>query len=394
MTEVQEARAQTKPELAKIRTDVVGSLLRPATVKEARIAFDDGKIDADELHAIEDEAVREAVRLQEDAGLDVVTDGEMRRLNFQDSFGASVEGYDAEPLDAESLRAAGRRLGAAVQRWDIPQMQDAGTAVSHRRPAKARLRLAHNIPLEEYRFVSKRREEAGEGVADRAGPDFAALRLRKLDRGLSRHGRFSRRRRRDRAADRVEPGRGRLPLRAYRCAGLHGLCRRAVAGADARRAAKIRWQNFARSLKAEAAVVADFPASPSASICAAATSAACGTAKAPTMPSPSGCSTSCRTTASCSNTTRRAPAVSRRCASCRRARWWCSAWSAPRWRSWKRSTRSSGGSTRRAKFIPLDQLAISPAMRLCLRRGRQSAQRRRSEAQAGSRVETARQVWG
>ena len=50
--------------------------------------FDDGKITADALRAIEDEAVREAVRLQEDAGLDVVTDGEMRRLNFQDSFGA------------------------------------------------------------------------------------------------------------------------------------------------------------------------------------------------------------------------------------------------------------------------------------------------------------------
>ncbi len=45
---------------------------------------------------LEDEAVRNAVRLQEAAGLDVVSDGEMRRLNFQDSFGAAVEGYDAE----------------------------------------------------------------------------------------------------------------------------------------------------------------------------------------------------------------------------------------------------------------------------------------------------------
>ena len=36
-------------ELKKIRTDVVGSLLRPAAVKEARTRFDDGKIDADEF---------------------------------------------------------------------------------------------------------------------------------------------------------------------------------------------------------------------------------------------------------------------------------------------------------------------------------------------------------
>src|ERR1700686_5471294 len=69
MAGVQEAPTQTKPALAKIRTDVVGSLLRPQIVKEARIAFDDGKITAAALHAIEDEAVREAVRLQEDAGL-------------------------------------------------------------------------------------------------------------------------------------------------------------------------------------------------------------------------------------------------------------------------------------------------------------------------------------
>src|ERR1700683_5797257 len=109
MTEVQEAPTQTKPALAKIRTDVVGSLLRPDVVKEARIAFDDGKITADALHAIEDDAVRAAVRLQEDAGLDVVTDGEMRRLNFQDSFGASVGGFDGgrSTLQGAQRRGAG-----------------------------------------------------------------------------------------------------------------------------------------------------------------------------------------------------------------------------------------------------------------------------------------------
>ena len=225
--------SSSKPELAKIRTDVVGSLLRPEAVKTARVAFDDGKISAAELRAIEDEAVREAVRLQENAGLDVVTDGEMRRLNFQDSFGASVEGYDASrsTLKVYEQRVEGSAPG---QRWDIAQMHHAGTAVSHRRPAKARLKLAHNIPLEEYRFVAQGGEQAGEGVADRAGPHLAALRIRKLDRGLSRHGRFLGRRRRHRAADRDQPGRGRLPLRPHRRAGLHRLRRRADDGADAR----------------------------------------------------------------------------------------------------------------------------------------------------------------
>src|ERR1700733_11757792 len=154
MTGVQEAPALNKPALAKIRTDVVGSLLRPEIVKEARIAFDDDKITVDALHAIEDEAVREAVRLQQDAGLDVVTDGEMRRLNFQDSFGASVAGYDASrsTLKVYEQRVEGSAPG---QRWDIAEMHHAGTAVSHRRPARARVALSHNVPLEEYRFVSK-----------------------------------------------------------------------------------------------------------------------------------------------------------------------------------------------------------------------------------------------
>jgi 5-methyltetrahydropteroyltriglutamate--homocysteine methyltransferase len=147
------AREDT-PALAKIRTDVVGSLLRPEAVRAARVAFDEGKIAEAELHAIEDAAVRDAVRLQEAAGLDVVSDGELRRLNFQDSFGASVEGYDA---NRSTLKVYERRVEGAApgRRWDIAQMHDVGTAVSHRRPAKARLKLAHNIPLDEYRFVSK-----------------------------------------------------------------------------------------------------------------------------------------------------------------------------------------------------------------------------------------------
>jgi 5-methyltetrahydropteroyltriglutamate--homocysteine methyltransferase len=113
--------------LAKIRTDVVGSLLRPANLKDARVRLDDGKISGEELRAVEEEAVRAAVRVQEDAGLDVVTDGEQRRLNFQDSFGASVEGYDAT---RSTLKAYERRVegSAPLRRWDIPEIQQAGTA--------------------------------------------------------------------------------------------------------------------------------------------------------------------------------------------------------------------------------------------------------------------------
>ncbi len=82
--------------LKKIRTDVIGSLPRPPALKEARAKFDEGKLSGAEFRALEDQAVNEAVQMQEAIGLDVLTDGEFRRLNFQDSFGMSVDGYDAD----------------------------------------------------------------------------------------------------------------------------------------------------------------------------------------------------------------------------------------------------------------------------------------------------------
>ncbi|MBI1996402.1 MAG: methionine synthase [Deltaproteobacteria bacterium] len=141
--------------LARIRNDVVGSLLRPARLKEARVSYDDGKITLEQLRAVEDEGIRAAVGLQEQLGLDVVTDGEYRRLNFQDSFGESVSGYDA---GRASLKFYEQRIegGRPLQRWEIPNSGEVkGTAVSQRRPVVARLSLARNVPVEEYRFLSQ-----------------------------------------------------------------------------------------------------------------------------------------------------------------------------------------------------------------------------------------------
>ena len=142
-------------ELAKIRNDVVGSLLRPLALKEARTRYDDGKMTLEELREAEDREIRVAVRFQEDLGLAVVTDGEYRRLNFQDSFGESVSGYDAGKA---SLKFYERRVEGSkpLQRWEIPNSgEQRGTAVSQRRPVVERLRLIRNTPLEEYLFVGK-----------------------------------------------------------------------------------------------------------------------------------------------------------------------------------------------------------------------------------------------
>jgi len=82
------------------RTDVVGSLLRPPELLAARRRLERGEIDPPEFKRIEDAAVDAAIRLQEDAGLAVVTDGEMRRLSFQSQFTEAVEGFSEWDIDA------------------------------------------------------------------------------------------------------------------------------------------------------------------------------------------------------------------------------------------------------------------------------------------------------
>jgi 5-methyltetrahydropteroyltriglutamate--homocysteine methyltransferase len=162
-------------ELAKIRNDVVGSLLRPPSLKEARMRYDEGKMTIEELREAEDREIRVAVRFQEDLGLAVVTDGEYRRLNFQDSFGASVSGYDAGKA---SLKFYEQRVEGSnpLQRWEIPiRGEEKGTAVSQRRPVVERLRLVRNTPLEEYRFVSRAAEQPAKVTL--IGPDRISQRF-------------------------------------------------------------------------------------------------------------------------------------------------------------------------------------------------------------------------
>src|SRR5215468_11185163 len=82
------------------RTDVVGSLLRPADLLDARERRDSGELAPADFKRVEDAAVDAALRLQEDAGLEVVTDGEMRRLSFQSQMTEAVDGFGEWDLDA------------------------------------------------------------------------------------------------------------------------------------------------------------------------------------------------------------------------------------------------------------------------------------------------------
>ena len=84
------------------RAETIGSLLRPPGLRAAIDAFyrpghssvldEERATDRTALRAVEDEAIRDVVRRQIDAGLDVVTDGELRRWMFMNSFYDAVEG--------------------------------------------------------------------------------------------------------------------------------------------------------------------------------------------------------------------------------------------------------------------------------------------------------------
>jgi 5-methyltetrahydropteroyltriglutamate--homocysteine methyltransferase len=74
------------------RADHVGSLLRPQRLLDARARSAAGEIDAAELRRVEDEAIADVVRLQEDVGLRTATDGEFRRATWHMDFIYAISG--------------------------------------------------------------------------------------------------------------------------------------------------------------------------------------------------------------------------------------------------------------------------------------------------------------
>ena len=76
------------------RAEVIGSLLRPAYLKDARRRHASGSITDAELKRAEDRAVDDAVRIQARAGVSVLTAGEMRRYAYFGHFIDSIEGFD------------------------------------------------------------------------------------------------------------------------------------------------------------------------------------------------------------------------------------------------------------------------------------------------------------
>jgi 5-methyltetrahydropteroyltriglutamate--homocysteine methyltransferase len=137
---------QTEIDVTHARVDAVGSLLRPPELVAAFAAADRGGLGADELRAVQDDAVREVIAQQEAHGLSVLTDGEFRRRHFMESF-AEIAGY-----------AHGRTapVGVAVVTEEKAGVDGGPTMARGHRVRTAvveRIRLQRNRPLEEFRFA-------------------------------------------------------------------------------------------------------------------------------------------------------------------------------------------------------------------------------------------------
>ncbi len=122
--------------MSNYRTDVVGSLLRPAYLKEARAKYEAGELAAATFKQSEDRAVAEAIALQERVGIAVVTDGEMRRYAFYGHLIDAVAGYD--------------KYGG----WAIPFRDETGEELVLQRPVVvSKLQRKRHLCAEEFTYL-------------------------------------------------------------------------------------------------------------------------------------------------------------------------------------------------------------------------------------------------
>ena len=126
------------------RSEVVGSLLRPTYLTEARKQYEAEQINAAEFKAIEDRAVNEAIALQENAGIDVITDGELRRYAFYGHLVDSLDGFD--------------KFGG----WAIPFRDETGEELVLKRPVVVeKLQWRRSMCGEEWVYLRSRRNRPG-----------------------------------------------------------------------------------------------------------------------------------------------------------------------------------------------------------------------------------------
>ena len=128
----------------------VGSLLRPRELLQARAARAAGELEAPAFKAIEDRAVRGVLAMQEAAGLEIVTDGELRRESFQAELTEAVEGVEGAGLDAWLWGD-----------WHSETVGERSTPRPATLAVTERLRRRRSLAAEEFAFLRGATERTG-----------------------------------------------------------------------------------------------------------------------------------------------------------------------------------------------------------------------------------------
>jgi 5-methyltetrahydropteroyltriglutamate--homocysteine methyltransferase len=134
------------------RAENVGSLLRPPYLLEARAALDEGAISHAEYKRVEDRAVDEAIALQEACGLDVISDGEARRLVFTGSLIDAVDGIGGPPPPPTTWHG-----DEAYGTEDL-------TRTVARHSVNAKLRRVRSVATEEFTYLRARTDRPGKAT--------------------------------------------------------------------------------------------------------------------------------------------------------------------------------------------------------------------------------------
>jgi 5-methyltetrahydropteroyltriglutamate--homocysteine methyltransferase len=155
------------------RAEQVGSLLRPPELLQARRDVADGRMPVGQLRSIEDRAIAEALRRQRDIGLDVLSDGEMRRGSWLTSMAEAVEGFVHDRVsmvwkgpggatESSTAHAAGAKLRKTrkLTAHELPFLQRHAGG-----PFKLTLPAPSNFMVSSYK----------KGISDRAYPTREAL---------------------------------------------------------------------------------------------------------------------------------------------------------------------------------------------------------------------------
>jgi methionine synthase II (cobalamin-independent) len=138
-------------ELDLLRVDHTGGFRKPDRLREVYYRYAHGEATDDEVQRVQDECVRELIAKEEQHRLPVVSDGEYRRRQFQESFGEAVVGFAAQP--GSVFASFGPPEETPTRRVESGP-SGPGPAVLHRLPVTQRLELVRNVPLHEYLAAS------------------------------------------------------------------------------------------------------------------------------------------------------------------------------------------------------------------------------------------------